>query len=784
MSFRDYVANGWALCEFSRGEKGPTGPAAVGWNTRARAITDPQRVNGMVQGGLLHALSGTAALDIDHMEEARKYLLGHGVNLDDLLGARDAVQISSGRANRAKLLYRLPAPLVSKKLGRYVVEDIVTGKPKTYHALELRCATRQNLSVQDVLPPSIHPTTGLPYEWRYGDPLAGSWRNLPLIPPALQALWETVAAHPEEPTHEPVQPVTDRPPLTELQVAELRSYLGFHDPDGPYDEWVGVGMALHDATGGAPEGLALWDEWSRQGTKYGAAAAGQLPQYPHDKWHSFTAGHGYTIGYLKSKAPAALESFPLVAGEFDGSKGPAPEDTRPGAVIRRALAPLVFISSQGTYYDTSRRALLNLQSIEHLYTPLMPVVHTVGANGAAKSYQPKPTEELRRASWKEEVYGMGMHPGQGKYFSEGGQRYLNTYEDPGIELLQPTQHEQDIFQFMWTRPDEKVFRQWLLQFFAHAVQQPGVKITAAPLLVGHATGSGKNTLMKVLPELLFSPRYVTTMTNQILQGQFSDQLANAWWVYFEELHAGTNKGDRVAVSNRVKSWITDNTVVIRPMFGKAYDAPNRLQITASSNYEDDAIHVDESDRRWVMGHIDKSMSDSEAGELYKFLESPRAPGVLRHIFSNVSLAGFNPRARAPETRAKRTMINVNYGLWESKILELIENRAPPFDKDIVTLADVLMYLKAGGMTPNRLGRVLQRAPFNMYPLPVAYGARRYIWRNIELWTQMGAKAQSDYHTDGVRPSGHKWTDQLPAELAEACGVVGGTGGESAPCDLL
>jgi len=114
MNFRDYVSAGWALVGFRPGEKGPSGEAAKGWNTRERAITDPQRVNGMVQGGLLHAYSGTCSIDIDHLAKSREFLAAHGVDLDALLGAKDAVQISSGRPNRAKLIYRLAAPLPSK----------------------------------------------------------------------------------------------------------------------------------------------------------------------------------------------------------------------------------------------------------------------------------------------------------------------------------------------------------------------------------------------------------------------------------------------------------------------------------------------------------------------------------------------------------------------------------------------------------------------------------------------------------------------------------------------
>ncbi len=763
--FREYVEAGFALCVIPPGSKGPT---YKHWNTPERAITNVAQLNGAQGVGLLHSLSGTAALDIDNLPEARTFFAAQGLDLDALLAAPDGVQISSGRPNRAKLLYRMPSPLASHKLAPYTVVNLATGKPKTYHAIELRCASADGASVQDVLPGTIHPTTGKPYVWKFAHPLLGSWRNLPDIPPSLLALWQS-----QETPQEPAEAAALPAPAETASISELRSYLEYHDPDGTYDDWVAVGMALHDSTGGDTEGLLLWDEWSRKGSKYGEAKSGMPPQYPTDKWHTFTAGHGYTVGFLKSKAPAAIESFPEVPEEFKTEAGKEPDvgtDVRPGAIVRRALAPLVFVSSQGSYFDTERRLLLNRDSIDDLYTPLMPVLHITGANGASKPYVPKPREELRKAAWKEVVHGVGMHPGEGKFFTENNQRFLNTYDGAPAAPIEPTSHERDAFNFIWSRPDEGVFRDWLLKFFAHAVQNPGVKITSAPLLVGHATGSGKNTLMKIIPQLLFTPRYVTTMTNQILQGQFSDQLVNAWWVYFEELHSGNNKGDRIAVSNRVKSWITDDTVVIRPMFGKAYDAPNRIQVTASSNYEDDAIHVDDADRRWVMGHIDRSMTDREAGDLYAFLESPRAPGVLRHIFNEVSLTDFNPRSRAPETLAKRIMVRVNYGHWESELLEMISAGTPPFDKDILEVKDIMPYVKAGGITTARLGRIVQRPPFNFVQLASAYGKRLWAWRNVEMWKTMGPALCSEYH-DGIaaRPPGWGISDQLPAALAEACG---------------
>jgi hypothetical protein len=765
MSFREYVEAGFALCKFDPGTKGPSGVTARDWNRRERAITNPQRVNGMVQGGLLHAYSNTCSIDIDNLNEARPFLAAHGVDIDELLAARSSVQIVSGRPNRAKLIYRLDTPLQSKKLARY--KNILDGKH--YHALELRCATRGGLSVQDVLPPSIHPGTGKPYEWKFGNELTGTWRNLPPLPPALLALWQEASHDTEEPAPRPSADLVGEIPADGPSLDELRFYLEHHDPDGPYDEWVAVGMALHDATGGAPEALVLWDEWSRKGTKYGEAKGGQPPQYPTDKWHSFTPGHGYTIGYLKSKAPpyVPLDSFPVVAEAEFKVQPDIGTDTRPGAIIRRALEPLVLVTSQGAYYHKETRGYLSMQTVEHLYTPLMPVVQTTGNNGAVKSYQPNPVHELKRATWKKIVHGVGLNPGGSEMYEEDGRQFLNCWA-PMAEPLQPSSYELEVFNAMFGRPDEKVFRDWLMCFFGHAVQKPHIRINMAPLIVGYATGSGKNTLMEVLPRTLFGSRHFNTMTHATLKSDFSDKLADTWWLYFSELHSGSNKSERISIIKKIEPWITDKYIEVHPKGGKPYDIRNRVQPLASSNFEDDAIYVDDNDRRWCIGHIANPLTPSEAAEIYRFLESERAPGVLHHIFRGADITGFNPKGRAPDTSAKQVMVSVNYGLWEARLLEMMEGGIAPFDKDIISMPDALPFM-GSGMTAVRLGRILARAPFHASRVPPSYGKRLWAWRNQKLWDQMGPKAQYDHYTSGVRPEGYPWETGLPASLAAACG---------------
>lgn len=247
----EYIETGMALIDIPAGTKGPV---KKGWNKRENAITDPAKASVMKGNvGLAHAFSvptPTAALDLDDMEKARIWLAERGVDVDALREAEDAVKISSGREGRDKLLFRLPpgiAPVPTKKITDQETGDTV---------LEFRCASANGLTVQDVLPPSIHPDTGKPYQWAG----KGSWRAIPEIPGALLDVWQSMvkpAATRSSAKHEEASDnaTIKLPPET---IQHLRSALLSMKAD-EYDLWVKCGMALKPL---GDVGRGLWLEWS------------------------------------------------------------------------------------------------------------------------------------------------------------------------------------------------------------------------------------------------------------------------------------------------------------------------------------------------------------------------------------------------------------------------------------------------------------------------------------------------------------------------------------------
>jgi hypothetical protein len=244
-----YIRHGWSLVPIPANTKGPRTP---GWNLKQNALKAQGDLPPGYGIGLAHAYSGTMALDIDNWTVTTSLLADHGLDLDALYAAPDAVVINSGKPGHGKLLYAMPfgAALPSKK----IMHGGIT-------AYELRCATVSGLTVQDVLPPSIHPETLQPYHWAGH----GHWTRLPIIPQGLLDLWGGLLAQDKERTI-----ATDG--TIDASWEEIRQALDAVPAECTRDEWVGIGMALHWAgtqTDQLEQALSLWNEWSATAqTKY------------------------------------------------------------------------------------------------------------------------------------------------------------------------------------------------------------------------------------------------------------------------------------------------------------------------------------------------------------------------------------------------------------------------------------------------------------------------------------------------------------------------------------
>lgn len=734
--FQEYAAHGWRLCDIARGRKAPL---YDDWNTPEKIAATTEAAEGLDGAGLCHADSGTCAIDLDNIANAKKWLAERDVDLDSLLNAPDAVRIESGKPGRSKLLYRMKKPLR-------------TVQPRGV-GIEFRCATVDGLSMQDVLPPTLHPETKKPYRWVYGEELIGTWKRLPPIPPGLLHVWRQQIAE------EGDRPIAqgEATPAAALIALERLEKLIFknRDPNCEYLDWLKVGMQLHHEGGGSQEAFDIWKRWSMGASrKFSDSPNGG--SYPGDDvlithWHSFETRPGKVVATgasLVAEDVADKEEFedvPEAAKDDPDSTDKKLEETK-AKVRAKAFARLedrlVYVYDEAKYFDCERHAIIPSDgAIEHMFTSWMP---------RTKGGRLNPVKVLKESATKRYADHIGFHPGEGVEFSSDGDKFVNLYRNRLPEPLKPTKGELERIQWVFDRIDDAVFRNWLLDFYSHVVQFPGVKIKAAPLIWSDVQGNGKTTLMKMIPALLVGARYSREVTCALLNSDFNDYLLKAWHVNLTEFRAGT-RGERQAITEKLKPWITDTTISIHPKGSKGYDMPNHFFVTATSN-QDDAANVDNNDRRWAVHEMHApKMTPEEVSWLYNdFLLTDRASAVLRYYFLNRIIGDFDPSASAPETEARTQMIAAST-TSDIELLQLsYEERSGIFEKDIVLTHDVMTFVhKHSPAKPSahRIGRLLCRPPFNGKAIQFRMGKKTFravILFNKSVWKGSSGKAMMDH----------------------------------------
>ena len=242
---------------------GLKGPITAGWNQRASCITDVSEAHKLAGNvGLAHAYceTPTCAVDIDDGKDTIRYLSKAGIDLKSLLTHSCPAVMCSGRPNSLKAIYRLPkglGPLLSKTIK-------VNGKT----ILEFRCATADGKTVQDVIPPSIHPS-GTKYRW-----LQGSLESLTELPKELLDLWRELieADQTKSQVAKKFQTTWIAPaPLTPREVAILKDQLKYIDPNCDYETWRNVVFAILSTGLSDAEDIArAWSEGSPEKFDEGA----------------------------------------------------------------------------------------------------------------------------------------------------------------------------------------------------------------------------------------------------------------------------------------------------------------------------------------------------------------------------------------------------------------------------------------------------------------------------------------------------------------------------------
>ena len=677
-------------------------PQTRGWNDDRVAIHYPNSLYDGYNGGICHKQSGTCAIDIDNLIKCRVMFSERSIDLNKLLMA--GCQISSGRENRSKLLYRLPPEIIM--LGAYPKLRQIAETDGM--VMEFRCVYGTGKTCQDVAPFSIHPDTDEHYKWNNPND------EIPIIPAELLKWWYELIPKTTSPAESAWTGVDDN----FMDRVKITRALNVLSPDIVYPEWRNVGLALHDT--GWSDAFELWDEWSSGGYEYDFDLC-------VDKWDDMTAGGGINITWLYALAyqydknwdrMSEAEMLDSVQGQVidHETQQPVPDAQAMGdpqrivtcrngghpALMAEHLELYIHLCSvaAGCQMPESRTACIDaiarvfgirrqsdvrdrvesftteitssidpeiisryfhIKTMHKFYDRLnMTLISAEALNQSWNS-----GDEQAQASFKEaggwSVDELTWQPcpyvGQAEEIvHQGHLTQVNTYQKPedvpnmfaGMDVTPYITHTE----FLIPDPLERMA---VLDHMAYTMQHPDQKIDWQILLFGEQ-GTGKDTLLLPLAD------YFRTMYRDIKAG---DDNANQWGdtffrkkvLVYQEVFRPRDK----KFSNELKT-LASSTAGGRDelnLKGKGQvSQPNLYSMYMFSNHRD-PLHIEEGDRRIfpVGDHDIKQPQEAYFDYLYDWLDDKGGRLGVVYWLLHRDISQFKPKRMPFHTRAREEIID-------------------------------------------------------------------------------------------------------------------------------
>lgn len=330
---------------------------------------------------------------------------------------------------------------------------------------------------------------------------------------------------------------------------------------------------------------------------------------------------------------------------------------------------------------------------------------------------------------------------------------FNTWDRQKLEMCTPNLHAQltDIrpliehLLFIFDEDAESVV--WFMNWLAHLYQFPEIKIPSYIVMHSQFGRVGKSMLKHLLGPV-FGTSMVRSMGGHLLHGDFSDPLFGARIIFVEE----------VAFENRRSTYEKFKELVSEPVFSHnpkgqaARQVMNTAHFIVCTNRIDALPLMNEDPRALVVSCPKKPKEQSYYREFVRWMTGPGVP-LLAGVLANWDLSEFDAGGHAPQTEAGRMMFEASVLPLDKYVMDLIAERAPPFDKDFGQLLSIVNHMAIVhqaatahmGLSAHTLGRALKTAGAvrkNMRVSTTQGPKYTWVWRNQQKWDSESPEARA------------------------------------------
>ncbi len=489
--------------------------------------------------------------------------------------------------------------------------------------------------------PSVHPSGGL-YKWVKGSP-----KPAPL-PEWLKAL-----------VIKPKEAKTDRKEINAGSRFYAKIMHELKDKPFGHEEWVKIGMALHDAFDGSQEGLDLYLELS-QGVNYqeGDIEKAKL------KWESFQKDAGgvtagtlvYIARDLGCEIPnshfdedlAAFDVIETPPQSLQASTGVNTKEesewVRTDSMLYTESTKLLVesLNKKGiamlsgaqagqliqTYYDTDGLQSLKILNPDRFKNVTGHIfLKTKDAAGKTKY---KPAASTWVSSPLRKTYGDVV------FRQNPDKKDLNLWSPIPCKRVSG-----NIDLFLWLVHEvisagnhDKA--QYLIQWAAHIMQKPHEKTAVSPVLIGEQ-GTGKGLFVSGIMAGILKGYYLGLNSVDQYLARFNANQARRLLISLDEISMSSN--DKTA--NRIKSRTGNVNLLIEEKFGGTLVIEDYSRLIMMTNNHN-AVKIEPGNRRFLVYDVNKDLlGHPNYDKLWNTLRDDDYTSVIYDYLMGVDLTKFN-----------------------------------------------------------------------------------------------------------------------------------------------
>lgn len=315
-------------------------------------------------------------------------------------------------------------------------------------------------------------------------------------------------------------------------------------------------------------------------------------------------------------------------------------------------------------------------------------------------------------------------------FSYDQKNWINSYLRASVPLADPAwiQHE------AWHVVRDHIHNvlpdgaDILIQWMAHNVQHPGLKILWAPVLVG-VEGDGKTTIGMDVMAAAMGAGHVRPVSPEAMFSEFTGWASGACVRVLEEIRIQGER--RTAAMDKLKPLITNSVIEVVRKGADGNSVPNVTNYIALTNHID-ALAISAGDRRWGVwrtrfrdrDHLLREIKQSYWDRLRWAIE--QHPGVIRGWLLNVDISGFDRTKAPPTSAAKLAMIEASGSPSTIELREILALGGPGITAEAVATDCINDRLRESGgrqLNTSTLSSILTEAGWRKHDLTVKWNKR-------------------------------------------------------------